>query len=156
MPLQDFFLAYRKQDRQPSDFVTAIEVPLPPPGTTLRAYKISKRPDEDISAVLGAFAFRVDGETIAEARVAFGGMAATPKRALATEAALHGLNLQDSAAREAAVAALRSDFAPIDDMRASGAYRARVAGNLLRKALIEAAGEPLARTRTLIPEHADA
>jgi xanthine dehydrogenase small subunit len=104
------------------------------------ALKVSKRFDEDISAVMGAFRFTLEGRRIAEARVAYGGMAATPKRGLGAEAALVGADLDDPASWSAAVAAIGSDYTPLTDMRASAAYRSRVAGNLLLKALIEVAG----------------
>jgi xanthine dehydrogenase small subunit len=131
IPLEDFFVAYGRQDRRPGEFVERISVPLPAPGARYRAYKISKRFDQDISAVLGAFLVRLDGEgRVTEARLAYGGMAATPKRARHAEAALLGRDW-DQAAVGAAMAALAEDFQPIDDMRASAAYRLKVARNLL-------------------------
>jgi xanthine dehydrogenase small subunit len=118
-------------------------------GEAFRCYKISKRFDQDISAVMGAFKLRLDGSRIAEARIAFGGMAATPKRARATEAALAGANLADPVATAAACAVLATDFAPITDQRASAVYRLRVAQALLRKALIEIGGADSHTTRVV-------
>jgi xanthine dehydrogenase small subunit len=103
-----------------------------------KVFKLSKRFDQDISAVCGAFAIVVRDEVVASARVAFGGMAGTPKRAAACEAALVG-QLWNSTTINAAVAALAGDFTPLTDVRASAAYRALAAGNMLRKAFIETA-----------------
>ena len=147
MPLEDFFIDYGTQDRAPGEFVTGIDVPRLAPGEVFRCYKISKRFDQDISGLLGAFRFTVEAGRVAHARVAFGGMAATPKRAVATEAALKGVGLADRGGWDAACAALASDFRPIDDMRASARYRLETAQALLRKALHEAGGEASAATR---------
>lgn len=138
MPLEDYFIAYGKQNREPGEFVHRIIVPKPQAGASLHIFKISKRFDQDISAICGAFHFLKDGS----ARIAFGGMAATPKRALLTEAAL-------KEGQAAAEAALEKDFAPISDMRASAAYRMETAKALLRKALMEKAGAKLSQTRVL-------
>jgi len=137
LPLESFFLDYRKQDRREGEFVEAVVVPKPAPDALFHVSKISKRFDEDISAVCGAFLLRIgeDGR-IAEARLAYGGMAAIPKRAAATEAALIG-KTWDEAAVTAAIAALPGDFTPLSDMRASAGYRLTLAGNLLRRFLIE-------------------
>ncbi len=149
MPLEDFFVDYGKQDRAPGEFVTGIDVPRLKTGEIFRCYKISKRFDQDISAVLGAFRFTVETGRITHARVAFGGMAATPKRAAATEAALGGVRLESPHNWDAACEALASDYQPIDDMRASAGYRLETAQALLRKALHEAGGEASAATRLL-------
>ncbi len=138
--LEDFFIAYGKQDRRAGEYVRGVRIPLPGPQSAFRAFKISKRSDEDISAVLAAFHFILDGRRIVSARIAFGGMAGTPARARHAEAACAGIDLDAVGAGDAAIAALATDFSPIDDMRASAAYRRLVAGNLLRKALIEIAG----------------
>ncbi|MDE0049364.1 MAG: xanthine dehydrogenase small subunit [Rhodospirillales bacterium] len=157
LPLEDFFIDYGRQDRAPGEFVTGIDVPRLGAGEVFRCYKISKRFDQDISALLGAFRFTVERGRIARARVAFGGMAATPKRAAATEAALQGLPLGDLQSWDGACAALASDFQPIDDMRASARYRLETAQALLRKALHEAGGETSAATRIVgqRPEEAE-
>ncbi len=140
LPLESFFLDYGKQDRAGGEFVRRLLVPKLPPATHFRAYKITKRFDEDISAVLAAFRVTVDGGHIAEARVAFGGMAGIPKRANTVEDNLRGLSLTDSSRWRAAADAVAEDFTPLSDLRASAAYRSRVAGNLIIKALAEIAG----------------
>jgi xanthine dehydrogenase small subunit len=132
MPLEDFFIAYGKQDRAPGEFVEAITVPRPAPGSLHAAYKISKRRDEDISSVAAGFAVTVEGGTITAARIAFGGMAATPKRAAHAEAALVGRAFCE-ASLIAAAAELPRDFTPLTDWRASAEYRMTVARNLFRR-----------------------
>jgi xanthine dehydrogenase small subunit len=139
LPLEDLYLAYQKTAMQPGEFVERVRVPLPRPGVRCAAYKITKRFDQDISAVCAAFALELDGSTIRAARVAFGGMAATPKRAPACEAALAG-QPWSAATCERAAAALAEDYTPIADMRASAAYRLSVAQNLLRKFHLETSG----------------
>ncbi|WID95974.1 xanthine dehydrogenase small subunit [Bosea vestrisii] len=137
IPLEAFFLDYRKQDRQPGEFVEAVLVPKLPTDALFHVSKISKRFDEDISAVCGAFYLELDGAgRVSEARLAYGGMAGIPKRAKAAEGALLGRSWDDAAVA-AAIAALAQDFTPLSDMRASAAYRLKVAGNLLRRFLIE-------------------
>ena len=145
LPLEDFFIAYGKQDRKAGELVWRIDVPKLKPDEAFRAYKVSKRFDQDISAVMSAFRFSLDGRRIASARIAFGGMAATPKRAAATEQAVAGLSLDQPSGWDVAVAALARDFQPISDMRASAAYRMEVAQGLLRKALMELAGASATR-----------
>ena len=140
LPLEDFYIAYGKQDRMPGELVWRIDVPKLKANEAFRAYKISKRFDQDISAVMAAFRLTLEGRRIASARIAFGGMAATPKRGKQTEAALAGASLDDPASWSKAIAALAADFQPISDMRASAAYRVEVAQGLLRKALMEVAG----------------
>jgi xanthine dehydrogenase small subunit len=140
LALEDFFLAYGKQDRMSGEYLRALLAPPLRANHAYRAFKVSKRFDEDISAVMGAFRLTLDGRQIREARIAYGGMAATPKRAAGAERALVGASLDDRSSWSAAIAALAGDFTPLTDMRASAAYRALVAGNLLRKALIEVAG----------------
>ncbi len=144
MPLEDFFLAYGKQDRRPGEFVETVIVPKLRPGCDFRVYKISKRFDQDISAVCGAFLIRRDGETVREARICYGGMAGTPKRAAAAEAALTGRPFTESAIRTA-MQALEQDFTPLSDMRASAAYRMTAAKNLLLKAYLEITGAKATR-----------
>ena len=118
-------------------------------GEHFRCYKISKRFDQDISAVMGAFKFVVEGVHIKSARIAFGGMAATPKRARNAEAKLANVDLRLSSDWQPAIEALAEDFAPIDDARASAAYRRHIAGALLSKALTEIAGAPTTATRVM-------
>ena len=145
LPLERFFIAYGKQDRVAGELVWRIDVPKLKANEAFRAYKISKRFDQDISAVMSAFKFTLDGRRIAAVRVAFGGMAAAPKRAAAAEAALAGALLDQPATWESAIAAMAQDFQPISDMRASAAYRMEVAQGLLRKSLMEVAGMGLTR-----------
>jgi xanthine dehydrogenase small subunit len=145
MPLEDFFLAYGKQDRAPGEFVEAVEVPLLTRREQLRCYKISKRFDQDISAVCGCFNVGVEAGTVAEARIAFGGMAGTPKRASSVEAALIGRPWTADTV-EAAIPAFETDFQPLTDMRGSAGYRMLTAKNLLRKYFQETR-LPLSQTR---------
>jgi xanthine dehydrogenase small subunit len=137
IPLEAFFLEYGKQDRRPGELVSAIRIPALKRGEHFRSYKISKRFDQDISGLLGAFRITVSRGKITDARIAFGGMAATPKRARRAEAALTGIAPDDATGIEFATAKLAEDFEPISDMRASAQYRTKVGSNLLRKALIE-------------------
>ncbi|RBP09145.1 xanthine dehydrogenase small subunit [Roseiarcus fermentans] len=141
LALEDFFIAYGKQDRAPGEFVTAIETPRLGEGQRYRAFKVTKRFDEDISAVMLAARLDLDGRRIAGARIACGGMAATPKRAANAERALVGASLDSPDTWAPALAALGQDFTPLTDMRASAAYRMTVARNVLRKALLEVAGD---------------
>jgi xanthine dehydrogenase small subunit len=137
MPLEDFYLGYMKNRLEAGEFVQAIEVPRRGGrAQALRAYKISKRFDCDISAVCAALAVELEGERIASARLAFGGMAATVQRAALAEAALLGQPWTE-ATLQAAMAALASDFTPLTDMRASATYRMQVAQNLLRRFWLE-------------------
>lgn len=145
MKLEDFFVAYGKQDRAPGEFVEAVEVPLLRNPEQLRCYKVSKRFDQDISALSGCFNITVDGGKIAEARICYGGMAGTPKRASAVEAALSGKPWTQGTI-EAAIPAFETDFQPLSDMRGSAEYRMLTAKNLLRKYYQETR-LPLARTR---------
>ena len=130
-PLADFYTGYMQNRLEPGEFVQAIEVPLDN-AATLRAYKISKRFDSDISAVCAALSIRVEGGVVRTVRLAFGGMAATVKRAAGAEAALLDQPWNE-ASLTAAQRALGSDFTPLTDMRASDAYRTQVAQNLLRR-----------------------
>lgn len=140
MALEDFFLDYRKQDRRPGEFVAGVSFPEFAPA--LRCYKISKRFDQDISAVCGCFNVAVEAGVVTQARIAFGGMAGVPKRASLTEAALVG-KAWTEATVDAAAAAMAGDFAPLSDMRASSAYRMLTAQNLLRRYFHDLAGVPV-------------
>jgi len=139
MPLEDFFIDYGKQAREPGEFVEAVDVPLPAQGAHFAAYKITKRRDEDITAALGAFHVTVEGGTVTSARIAYGGMAATPKRASAVEAALIGKAWTMDTV-EAALPAYEADYKPISDMRASAEYRMLAAKNLLKRFYLETTG----------------
>jgi xanthine dehydrogenase small subunit len=147
IPLEEFFLEYKKQDRKAGEFVRAVHLPKLGKDERFRCFKLSKRYDQDISAVMGAVKLRLDGEKIAGIRIAFGGMAGTPKRAKMTEAKLIGLPVNDEAAIDTALEAMREEFQPLDDMRASAAYRLDTAIALLAKAITEMAGTSSATTR---------
>jgi len=136
LPLEDLYLGYQRKAMHDDELVAAIELPLPGPELRFRAYKNSKRHDSDISAVCLAAALRLDGDKVAAIRIACGGMAATPKRALQAEAAALGRPWSEATVRDA-IDALRRDFAPLSDMRATAAYRSRVAGNLLYRFHLE-------------------
>lgn len=155
MALEDFFIDYGKQDRRPGEFVTGVFVPRPKPNQVFRCYKISKRFDQDISAVMGAFRFTIEEGAVSEARIAFGGMAATPKRAGKAEAALKGAVLEDPSTWGAAMQALLDDFTPLSDMRAGARYRMETARALLAKALMEADGAGAETLRVLARREAD-
>ncbi len=135
IPLEDFFLDYGRQDRAPGEFVEAVTIPRvgPDQPDRLRCYKISKRFDQDISAVCGCFNIAVEEGVVVSARIAFGGMAGIPKRAAAVESALAGKSWTE-ATIAAAIPAFATDFTPLSDMRASADYRLSVAGNLLWRA----------------------
>jgi len=136
LPLEAFFIDYGRQDLAPGEFVEVISVPLRRPGQRDAAYKISKRRDEDISSVAAGISVTVTDGTITACRIAYGGMAATPRRASAAEAALVSQAWSEGAFA-AAAAALPQDFTPLDDWRASAAYRMLVAQNLLRRFFLE-------------------
>jgi xanthine dehydrogenase small subunit len=136
VPLEAYFIDYGKQDRKAGEFVSAIHIPRPKANQIDAAYKISKRRDEDISAVAVGISVTVDAGQITGARIAYGGMAATPKRAAHAEAALVDA-AWSAAAFDAAATALAEDFAPLSDWRASAEYRLLVAGNLWRRFHLE-------------------
>lgn len=137
MALEDFFLDYRKQDRAKGEFVEAVTIPAKCPD--LACYKLSKRFDQDISAVCGCVNIGLKGSIIESARIAFGGMAGTPKRAAHVEAALKGQPWREATIR-AALPALAQDFTPMSDMRASAAYRLETAQNMLLRYFHERSG----------------
>lgn len=142
LPLERLYLGYQHKDLQPGEFVEQVWIPRRQPHTFVRAYKVSKRMDDDISAVSCALACVLEGDCIVSARIAYGGMAAIPQRATAAEAALTGLELNESSLSLAA-ARLVLDFTPLSDHRAGADYRTKVAGNLLVRAGIEfSATEP--------------
>ncbi|HRM53962.1 MAG TPA: xanthine dehydrogenase small subunit [Ottowia sp.] len=132
LPIEDFYLAYRKTALAPDEVLARIEVPQPTPHEWLRADKISKRFEDDISAVCLAVALQVEDGVIHSARIGAGGVAAVPARAMQTEAALAGQPCAE-AIFDAAATVLEAEFKPLSDMRASSAYRRAVLGNLLRR-----------------------
>ncbi|WP_236641511.1 xanthine dehydrogenase small subunit [Paracoccus aeridis] len=136
--LEDFFIDYGKQDRAPGEFIETIVIPRK--GAALvAAYKVSKRANADISAVAAGFRVLVEDGIITDARVAFGGMAGTPRRAPAAEAALNGRPFA-AETFEAAARAVAGDFTPLSDWRASADYRRAVAGNFFRRFWLEQSG----------------
>lgn len=135
--LEDFFIEYGKQDRQPGEFVEAISIP--EQADNLKVYKLSKRFDQDISAVCGAFNITVENQKVTDARIAFGGMAGTPKRATFTERALTGQPWNETTIRSAQDA-MAQDFTPLTDMRASAGYRLETAQAMLLRVLHEHQG----------------
>ena len=134
MPIENFFIDYGKQDRAPGEFVEAGSIPKQP--DRLRVYKLSKRFDQDISAVCGAFNITLSEGVISDARIAFGGMAGIPKRAASVEAELIGQPWTEATVG-AGQAAFERDFTPLSDMRASAAYRLQSAKNMLMRAWLE-------------------
>ena len=152
MPLDDFFVAYRKTALQPGEILKAILLPRIADDTRSirRFYKVSKRREMDISTVSGAFALRVtDGGTIVQARLAYGGVAAMPTRARATEQALIGKHW-NSESCEGVLPIVEAEFTPISDVRGSAAYRQELIKTLLRKFFTDAdaalASKPIARS----------
>ncbi len=136
LPIEDFFLDYGKQDRNPGEFLKAIEIPISGDTGNFWCFKVSKRFDQDISAVCGCFRIAVTDGLISQARIAFGGMAAIPKRAVTVEAALLGQPWTAETISRARPGFDR-DFQPIGDMRAGAGYRMQVAKNLLERCFRE-------------------
>jgi xanthine dehydrogenase small subunit len=137
LPLDEFFLGYRKTALQPGEFIEQIRIPrVTSEARQLRVYKVSKRLEDDISAVCAALQIEVRDGVVVHARIAFGGMAEVAKRATHCEAQLLGQPWQ-TATLERACQALEKDFTPITDFRASREYRMQVAKNLLRRCHIE-------------------
>ncbi len=140
LPLEDFFIDYGKQDLHPGEFIEAITVPREPgEADRLRVYKLSKRIDQDISAVLGAFNIHVADGKVTRARIAFGGMAGIPMRAQAMETALVGKAWSRETV-EASMGRVSQDFTPLGDLRASMGYRLATAANMLMRYWLEDQG----------------
>ena len=138
--LEDFYIDYEVKDLKSGEFVERIRIPLPRQGTVLRSHKLSKRFDQDISAVCTAYYLELDGDSVTSFRMACGGLATTIKRATHCEAVIEGAVWSEDTIALAATA-LAKDFAPITDMRASADYRLRGAQNLLRRFYLETHGE---------------
>ncbi len=136
IPLDELYLGYQQKAFRPGEFLRSVHIPKRDPTLTLRSYKLSKRFDQDISAVCAALALTFADDVIRSARLAFGGMAAIPARAAAAEAALLGKPWTETTAR-AAMQALATDFQPLADMRASADYRLVSAQNLLYRAFVD-------------------
>jgi len=138
--LDEFYHGYQDNDLRPGEFIERIRLPLPAPGTSLHCYKLSKRFDQDISAVCVAYCLELEDDCVKSVRIACGGLAATVKRALHCEQALTGQPWTEATV-EQGMAAFARDFEPITDMRASAAYRLRCGQNLLRRLYLETRGE---------------
>ena len=143
LPLENLYTGYRQNVMAADELVVRIDVPLPPAGSAtqhLRAYKISKRQDDDISAVCLVINLSVQEGVVVQASIGAGGVAATPARAVQTEAALRGRPWNAATVHDAQTA-LQAEFTPISDMRASGAYRQHVLGSLLQRFWLESQGQ---------------
>jgi len=139
LPLEQLYTGYRQNVIAPDELLAWIKVPRPTQGEQLKAYKISKRYDDDISAVCLVVRLQLADGHVQRASIGAGGVAATPVRATQAEAALAGQPWTQEAAQRAA-AALRAEFQPISDMRASAAYRSEVLGNLMQRFWLESQG----------------
>ena len=135
LALKDFFIRYKVTALEKSEFIESIQIPLRESSDYFAVYKVSKRIEDDISAVCLAVRWRLDGETVSDARIAYGGLADIPKRSITAEETLEGRALSESSIREA-MAAISEEFSPIDDVRASALYRATLAKNLLFRAYL--------------------
>lgn len=151
LPLEDLYTGYRQNVMAADELLVRIVVPRPTPQEQLRAYKISKRFDDDISAVCLVLNLDIVDGTVQRASIGAGGVAATPARARQTEAALAGQPWTEATAQRAA-AVLQAEFSPISDMRASGAYRRQVLGSLLQRYWLESQGHPSVSLDTLTLE----
>ena len=145
LPLEQFYLGYQKKALKAGEFVSAVIVPAPAPGQLLASFKLSKRIDQDISAVCATFCLQVAGQRVLSARLAYGGMAAIPSRAAHAEHALESSGWNEQGL-ERAIAALAEDFKPLSDMRASSTYRLRTAGALLKRFYLQSRGGAVLRT----------
>ncbi len=152
MPLEDFYTGYRKNKLAVDELLVYVDVPLPPaaPGHWLRVYKISKRYDDDISALCLAVALKLQDDRVVEVSIGVGGVAATPVRARKTEAALLDRPWSQQTL-EQAVLTLRGEFEPISDMRASAAYRRQVLGNLLERLWLQTQGHDAINLESVHP-----
>ncbi|MBP6020197.1 MAG: xanthine dehydrogenase small subunit [Burkholderiaceae bacterium] len=144
MALDQLYLDYRKQNREPGEFLQAVLVPLRRPGVQVATYKLSKRFDQDISAVCSAYAIELDQGNVASVCIAHGGMAATSKRASQTEAVLLGQPWNEATV-QLAMQAMAADYQPMTDMRASSDYRLKAAQNLLYRFYLESTGTDATR-----------
>ncbi|MCJ7800718.1 MAG: FAD binding domain-containing protein, partial [Polaromonas sp.] len=139
LPLEQLYTGYRRNVMAADEQLAWIKVPHPAIGEKLKVYKISKRYDDDISAVCLAIKLQIDGGLVASASIGAGGVAATPVRAVHTEAALRGQAWTEATVKNA-IAVLRAEFSPLTDMRASSAYRTEVLGSLLQRYWLESQG----------------
>jgi xanthine dehydrogenase small subunit len=140
VPLSNFYIDYQHTALRPGEFIEQILLPLPAADEFVASYKVSKRFDQDISAVCGAYRLIKNGDRVGDIKIAYGGMAAIPKRADNCEQALLGKDWSEAIITEA-ISALENDFRPISDMRASAPYRQTICGNLLRRFYLQTTGE---------------
>ncbi len=138
--LDDFYHGYQVSDLRPGEFIERLRLPLPGPDTRLYCYKLSKRFDQDISALCVACRLELEDNRVKSIRIACGGLAATVQRAMQTEQAMIGRPWTEDTIADGAAAFAR-DFEPITDMRASASYRLRSGQNLLRRLYLESRGE---------------
>ena len=139
MSLNDFYLDYMKTALEPGEFLERILVPLRSENTQIQSYKVSKRFDQDISAICGAYSMRRNGAGVEQIRIAYGGLAAVPMRAVKCEATLTGRDWNEDTV-QSGIEALDDDFSPISDMRSTAEYRQRVCGNLLKRFYLDSSG----------------
>ena len=143
VPLNEFYLGYQQNALASGEFVERIRIPMLRQDEVLRSYKVSKRFDQDISAVCGAYRLRLNGDDVGDIKIAYGGLAATPKRATVVEKALNGSAWNEASVRTA-METLSSDFQPISDMRATADYRFSVSQNLLYRFWLEVGDKAVA------------
>jgi xanthine dehydrogenase small subunit len=148
VPLAQFYNGYRQSLLAPDEVLAWVVVPRPAPGEWLGAYKVSKRQEDDISAVCLAVQLHITNGLITAARIGAGGVAATPARAIKTEAALIGLPWKE-ATLLAAQTAIQQEFSPLSDLRASADYRRQILGQLMQRAWLESTGHPTVRLEAL-------
>ncbi|NBW51442.1 MAG: xanthine dehydrogenase small subunit [Betaproteobacteria bacterium] len=149
--LEDLYTGYRQNVMAADEVLAWIKVPKAVPFEQSRVYKISKRFEDDISAVCLALNLHIEGDIVIHASIGVGGVAATPVRALKTQAALLG-KPWSAATVKATQATLRGEFSPISDMRASSAYRVEVLGNLLQRYWLESQGLTAINLESYVPE----
>lgn len=141
MSLSDFYVGYQKTALERGEFLERVLVPLRENDAYVQSYKVSKRFDQDISAVCGAYALRLNGRGISEVRIAYGGLAAVPKRAIHCEETLRDKGWNEETLH-AGIEALDKDFSPITDMRSTADYRRTICGNLLKRFYLDTGSNP--------------
>jgi len=144
MSINDFYLDYQKTALQPGEFLERILVPLRGKDTHVQSYKVSKRFDQDISAICGAYLLRRNGVAIADLKIAYGGLATVPKRALYCDARLGGMEWNEETV-QTGIEALDEDFSPITEMRRRADYRHTVCGNILKRFFLDSSGSAVPR-----------
>ncbi len=146
IPVEDYFISYKVTDQQAGEFIETIIVPKAKAGYDFKAYKISKRLEDDISAICGIFYLSVDKGVVVDASIAFGGMAEIPKRAPLCQQALTGQPWSQNTI-DVAMEALGNDYTPISDFRASSKYRAQVSKNLLQRLFLDSGTQTIRVTQ---------